>query len=235
MSAVGASEEPAATPPSSGTLVKVCGVTEIEDARIAGALGVDFLGLNFWPRSKRFLPVERAPAIAAAARRASAGRCKLVGVFVNASFDELEEARQAAELEVLQLHGDEPPDFVAEVAATYASRGVEIWKAVAAADRAAVERLDEWAAAAILLDAPSAGRGGSGVTIDEAVVLHAKLRHPARRLVLAGGLRPDNVAAAVARLAPWAVDTASGVESAPGKKDAEKMAAFVRAVRPPAA
>jgi phosphoribosylanthranilate isomerase len=87
----------------------------------------------------------------------------------------------------------------------------------------------------IVLDAPSAGRGGSGQTIDEAVVLHARARHPTLRLVLAGGMRPDNVAAAVARTRPWAVDTASGVESAPGVKDAAKVAAFVAAVRGAAA
>jgi phosphoribosylanthranilate isomerase len=95
-----------------------------------------------------------------------------------------------------------------------------------------VERLDEWAAAAaILLDAPSAGRGGSGMTIDAAVVRRARQRHPARRLVLAGGMRPDNVAEAIAQTRPWAVDTASGVEAAPGRKDRAKLEAFVRAVR----
>jgi phosphoribosylanthranilate isomerase len=216
-------------------LVKICGVTEPADAYVAGELGVDYLGLNFWPRSKRYLPFAQAPAIAACARQASEGYTKLVGVFVNPSLDDLWRAYEAAEIEVVQLHGDEPLDLVAELAVELAKEGVQIWKAVAAADEAAVERLDEWKAAAILLDAPSAGRGGSGLTIDEAVVLHAKRRHPELRLVLAGGMRPDNVAAAVARMQPWAVDTASGVEAAPGKKDAAKMAAFVRAVREPTA
>lgn len=210
-------------------LVKICGVTRVEDARRAAELGADFLGLNFWPRSKRYLAVEQAPAIALAAREASGGRCRLVGVFVNASLEEIEAAHRAARLDVAQLHGDEPPAMVAQVAARL---GIDVWKAVAAGEAAAVERLGEWtAAAAILLDAPSAGRGGSGLTIDEAVVLHARARHPARRLVLAGGMRPDNVAAAVARTRPWAVDTASGVEAAPGVKDAARMEAFVLAVR----
>lgn len=216
-------------------LIKICGVTDVADAYAVGELDVDFLGLNFWPRSKRYLPLDEAPAIAAAARHASEGHTQLVGVFVNASLDELAAAQAAASLEVLQLHGDESPAFVTEVAQAFAGLGVSVWKAVAA-DAATVERLDAWTAAdAILLDAPSAGRGGSGVKIDEAVVLHAKQLHPARRLVLAGGMRPDNVAAAVAKIAPWAVDTASGVEAAPGVKDPAKMAAFVRAVREPSA
>lgn len=210
------------------TLAKICGVTTEEDAAAAARLGVDFLGLNFWPRSKRYLATERAPAIAAAARDAAAG-CQLVGVFVNAALDEIAAIHQAVRLDVVQLHGDEPPALVREVGARL---GVAVWKAIAAGEPAAVERLDEWQdAAAILLDAPSAGRGGSGLTIDPAVVLHAHARHPSLRLVLAGGMRPDNVAAAIATTHPWAVDTASGVESAPGRKDAAKMAAFLAAVR----
>ncbi len=212
------------TPP----LAKICGVTTEEDAAAAARLGADFLGLNFWPRSRRYLATERAPAIAAAARDAALG-CQLVGVFVNATLDEIAAIHQAVRLDVVQLHGDEPPALVSEVGARL---GVAVWKAVAAGAAAAVERLDEWrGAAAILLDAPSAGRGGSGLSIDPAVVLHAHALHPALRLVLAGGMRPDNVAAAIAMTHPWAVDTASGVESAPGAKDAAKMAAFLAAVR----
>lgn len=212
--------------------IKVCGVTLADDAARVAALGVELLGLNFWPRSKRYLEVERAPAIASSARAAAemvGSRCAIVGVFVNASADEIEAVHRAVGLDVVQLHGDELPS---DVAAVSARLGVEVWKALAAHDARSVERLDEWvAASAILLDAPSAGRGGSGVTIDPAVLDHARLRHPARRLVLAGGMRPDNVAAAIARARPWAVDTASGVEAAPGIKDAAKLEAFVRAVR----
>jgi phosphoribosylanthranilate isomerase len=212
------------------TLAKICGVTAEADAAAAARLGVDFLGLNFWPRSKRYLAIERAPAIAAAARGA-APSCQLVGVFVNATPDEIAVIHAAVRLDVVQLHGDEPPAMVREVSERL---GVAVWKAVAAGELAAVERLDEWeGAAAILLDAPSAGRGGSGLTIDPAVVLHARRRSPALRLVLAGGMRPDNVAAAIAATGPWAVDTASGVEVSPGKKDEAKMAAFLAAVRAP--
>ncbi len=209
------------------TLAKICGVTLAEDARLAARLGADFLGLNFWPRSRRYLEPRRAPAIAQAAR--GAGEIRLVGVFVNATLEEIAAIHRAVTLDVVQLHGDETP---ADVAAIAAALGVEVWKAVAAGGRDDVERLDEWtAAAAILLDAPSAGRGGSGLTIDAEVVRHARARHPTRKLVLAGGMRPDNVAAAIAELAPWAVDTASGVEAAPGVKDAAKLAEFLSAVR----
>jgi phosphoribosylanthranilate isomerase len=209
--------------------IKICGVTVAGDAAQAAALGADFLGLNFWPRSKRYLDPQRAPELVAAAR--AAGACRLVGVFVNASADEIAAIHGAVGLDVVQLHGDEPPGEVAAIAARLSPAGVDVWKAVAAGELAAVEKLDEWEVAAILLDAPSAGRGGSGLTIDAAVVRHARQRHPARRLVLAGGMRPDNVAEAIAQTRPWAVDTASGVESSPGIKDAAKMKAFVRAVR----
>lgn len=225
----------------SGVRIKICGVTLAEDAAAVAALGADLLGLNFWPRSKRYLDPRRAPEIAAAARggRSGAGAiapCRIVGVFVNASADEIAAIHAAVRLDVVQLHGDERPRDVTEIAQRLRAEGgaaVEVWKAVAAGELASVERLDEWTdAAAILLDAPSAGRGGSGLTIDPEVVRHAQRLHPARRLVLAGGMRPDNVAAAIAAARPWAVDTASGVEAGtPGIKDAAKLAAFVRAVR----
>ncbi|HET9622139.1 MAG TPA: phosphoribosylanthranilate isomerase, partial [Kofleriaceae bacterium] len=126
------------------------------------------------------------------------------------------------------LHGDETPDDVALVAR---ATGLPVWKAIAVGSAADLDDLERWPADALLLDAPSAGRGGAGVTFDWALAALARTRYPARRFVLAGGLTPDNVGAAIAATAPWAVDVASGVEHAPGRKDPAKVRAFVSAVR----
>jgi len=214
------------------TKIKVCGVTLPDDAAQVAAAGVDFVGLNFWPRSKRYLAPERAPLIAAAARAASPGSVQVVGLFVNASVAEIAGIARTVELDVIQLHGDETPEDVMAVAqATQRA----VWKAIAAAGPREVERLEAWPVDAILLDAPTAGRGGSGKTFDWNLARDVRRRNPARKLVLAGGLDPDNVAAAIDAVDPWAVDVASGVEAAPGIKDAAKVTAFVAAVRDRAA
>jgi phosphoribosylanthranilate isomerase len=208
------------------TKVKICGVTRPDDAAEAVAAGADFIGLNFWPSSKRYLPAEQAPAVAAAAR--GAGAALLVGVFVNASLAQIAAIAREIALDVIQLHGDESPaDAVAVAQAT----GRAVWKAIAVGEARDLERLDAWPVDAILLDAPAVGRGGAGKVFDWSLAREARRLHPARKLVLAGGLGPHNVAAAIAAVAPWAVDVASGVESAPGIKDPAKVDAFVAAVR----
>jgi phosphoribosylanthranilate isomerase len=208
------------------TRIKICGVTLADDAARVAAAGADFLGLNFWPGSKRYLAPDRAPAIAAAAR--GAGRIAVVGVFVNAALADITALAGAVALDVIQLHGDESPDAARAVAA---ATGRPVWKALAAGAAGALAQLDAWPVDAILLDAPAAGRGGSGQVFDWQLARDARRAHPALRLVLAGGLGPDNVAAAIAAVAPWAVDVASGVESAPGVKDPAKLAAFLAAAR----
>jgi phosphoribosylanthranilate isomerase len=206
--------------------IKICGVTLAEDAaRIAG-LGVDYIGLNFWPRSKRRVDAERAAAIAAAVR--GAGPARIVGVFVDADAGEIAAVHARVDLDVIQLHGAEPPEVAAAVAG---AAGRPVWKAIAAGGLGDVDGLDAWPVDAILLDTPTPGRGGSGETFDWSLARAARVRHPARRLVLAGGLHPGNVAGAIAAVSPWAVDVASGVEAAPGVKDAGKVAAFVAAAR----
>lgn len=206
--------------------IKICGVTQLDDAARVGAAGVDFIGLNFWPRSKRCVDLDRAAAIAAVVR--AAGAAQLVGVFVDATADEVAAVMAHVDLDLIQLHGDETPHDVMAVA-NAARRPV--WKAIAAGAPGDVAHLEAWPADAILLDAPSAGKGGAGVAFDWSLACDARARFPARRLVLAGGLRADNVGAAIAAVQPWGVDVASGVESAPGVKDADKVAAFVAAVR----
>jgi phosphoribosylanthranilate isomerase len=204
---------------------KICGVTLADDAAVAAAAGADFIGLNFWERSKRYLDPARAPIVAGVAR--GAGSPLIVGVFVDAQPDEIAAVHAAVGLDRVQLHGDEHPDDVKRVADAV---GVPVWKAIAVRDARDLAALDEWPVEAILLDAPSAGRGGSGQTFDWVLATAAE-RAPARPLVLAGGLTPENVGAAIARVRPWAVDVASGVERAPGVKDHDKVRAFIAAVR----
>ena len=206
------------------TAVKICGVTRVEDAQAAARAGADFLGINFWPTSKRHVGAE------AAAQLARAGRIRgamIVGVFVDATLTTIVEAARVASLDVIQLHGDEPPGFCAEVRAATRLR---VWKAVPVAAAEDVAGLERWPVHAVLLDAATPARGGSGQTIDWTLAARAA-QAGERPIVLAGGLDPGNVAAAVGAVKPWAVDVASGVESAPGIKDPARIAAFVRAVR----
>jgi phosphoribosylanthranilate isomerase len=206
------------------TLIKICGVTDPANAAEVAAAGADFIGLNFWPRSKRFVTRERAAELGAAIR--SAGPARLVGVFVDARPDEIAAVFEHVELDIVQLHGDETPARLLAIAP-----GRSLWKVLAAGDATAVDDLDRWPADAILLDTPGPDRGGTGKTFDWSIARLARERHPARQIVLAGGLHPDNVAAAITEVSPWAVDVASGVESAPGIKDPARVTEFIAAAR----
>lgn len=208
------------------TKIKICGITLADDAARVAAAGVDYIGLNFWPKSKRYLTLERAPLIAGAVR--ASGAAQLVGVFVDAELDDVIAVMQQVELDVIQLHGDEDSETILAIGAATKK---PIWKAVAAGSVKDVEHLQNWPVEAIMLDTPSSQRGGTGKTFDWNIAREARRRHPARRLVLAGGLDAGNVAEAIAAVGPWAVDVASGVEAAPGIKDAAKIAAFVAAIR----
>ncbi len=202
--------------------VKICGITREDDAARVAEAGADYLGLNFWPGSKRHVTVARAAALGRAARAARPA-VALVGLFVDQPEDEIVAAAAALALDVVQLHGDEPPAAVAALTA----RGLTVWKAHAVRDAGDVAGLAAWPAAAHLLDAPSPGRGGSGTRFDWGLAAAAVAA--GHRVVLAGGLTPDNVAAAIARVRPFAVDVASGVESAPGVKDLDRVRAFLAA------
>jgi phosphoribosylanthranilate isomerase len=220
------------------TLVKICGVTLADDAARVAAAGADFLGLNFWGKSKRHVEVERASLLAGVARGASPA-VKIVGVFVHPSLAEVREAVEAAAIDVVQLHGEhDSPDFVRDIV-TATSRPV--WRAFtlgAAGDLDAIEEFHtEARVEAILLDAPAAthrhalGNPTTRHVIDFALAAAARVRLEEVHLVMAGGLGPDNVAAAIAAARPWCVDVASGVESAPGVKDPAKVSAFIAAAR----
>ena len=206
--------------------IKICGVTEPDDAARVAAAGADFLGLNFWPPSKRGLAPARAAPVAAAAR--AAGPARIVGVFVDASAAEILRVLAHVELDAVQLHGVASPAALAVIAEAVRR---PLWRAIAAGGAADLADLDAWPAAATLVDTPTPGRGGSGRTFDWTLARDARARHPAVPLVLAGGLTPANVAAAIAAVSPWAVDVASGVEAAPGRKDPALGAAVIAAAR----
>jgi phosphoribosylanthranilate isomerase len=222
-------------------IVKICGVTRPADAAAAAQAGADWLGLNFWPRSKRAVDRDQARACAEAARAAAAAEGRaiaLVGVFVNQDVDHIAALAAGLGLDLVQLHGDEPPDTCPAVRAAClrAGQAVRVIRAVAPRDAEAVAAALAHDAEVLLVDAPSAGYGGSGHTGDWALAAELVSAAAGRPVLLAGGLAVDNVAAAVARVNPAGVDVASGVELAPGVKDAARMHAFVqraRAAAPP--
>jgi phosphoribosylanthranilate isomerase len=208
------------------TKIKICGVTLADDAARASAAGADYVGLNFWPKSKRHVELARARMLADAVR--AAGAARVVGVFVDAKVEHIAEVHARVDLDVVQLHGAETAQDCAAI-----TRAVNrpVWKAISVRQPSDVDGLASWPVDAILLDTPTPGRGGSGETFDWSIAAAARRRYPARSLVLAGGLTAENVGRAVVEVAPFAVDVASGVESAPGVKDPAKLTAFVAAVR----
>ncbi|MCX5745528.1 MAG: phosphoribosylanthranilate isomerase [Proteobacteria bacterium] len=206
--------------------IKICGVTLADDAAaVAATPGVDFIGLNFWPKSKRHVDLERAALLAGVAR--GAGPVQIVGVFCDPDVDDIVALLAQVRLDAIQLHGDERASLVAKIAN---ATQLPVWKAVAVGSLADLDDLAVVPTETILLDAPSEGRGGAGKTFDWSIATAAHARYPARRFVIAGGLTAGNVGEAIAACAPWGVDVASGVEVAPGIKDAQKVAAFVAAV-----
>lgn len=208
-------------------LAKVCGLTRRGDALAADAAGADYLGVVLAAGGRRSLAVDVAAAVL------SDVRARRVGVFVNQPLPEIAAAAAAIGLDVVQLHGDEPPD---EVAAVRDALGLETWKAVRPRDaaelREAVARYGD-AADALLLDGWSAtAYGGTGARLPWALLAEARAALPdALRLVVAGGLTPANVSEAVRLLRPYAVDVSSGVESEPGLKDHGRIAEFLSAAR----
>ncbi|MBP6631836.1 MAG: phosphoribosylanthranilate isomerase [Kofleriaceae bacterium] len=214
---------------------KICGLTRVDDVEVVAAAGADFVGLNLWSGSKRGVTPGVAATLAAAARAAPRpaghGPLQVVLLFVDAGLAELVAAAARCGADVVQLHGDET---VAQVAAVRAAlpTTVALWRALAVAGPADVApaALAAWPVDALVLDAPSPGRGGSGRGFDWALAA-AAVAATATPIVLAGGLHPGNVGAAITAARPWAVDVASGVEQAPGHKDAARVAAFVAAAR----
>lgn len=198
------------------TRVKICGFTRVEDALQAAHLGVDAIGLVFYPASPRNVSVPQAVAIA----RALPAFVTVVGLFVDAEPFFVHEVLRQVNIDCLQFHGNETP----EACRGYAKPYIKAIRMQADTDLAVLER--HYAdAAGLLLDAYHPGmQGGTGSGFDwETIPVERKLP-----IILAGGLSPENAAFAVQRVRPYALDVSSGVESAKGIKDAAKMAAFIR-------
>jgi phosphoribosylanthranilate isomerase len=202
--------------------IKVCGITSRDDALLAVEAGAWAVGCILWPESPRACDPAEAARIATAVRR----RAHVCGVFVNATLDDVAGLADGIGLTMIQLHGDEGPAFCSEVARR---TGAKVVKAAPVRGIADIRALETFHTDYHLLDAHRSGmRGGTGETFDWDLVRTRRSKIP---LVLSGGLRPENVAGAVAAVRPFAVDTASGTEASPGVKDPEKVAAFVAAVR----
>lgn len=203
--------------------LKVCGVTRQDDAIRLADLGVEALGVNFWPQSKRYLD----PA-AAGWLHGLAGRILRVGVFVNEDPAAAIARVEAGLIDLIQLHGDETP----ESTEPFRAAGVPFLKAIGVKSLADLARATEFGALGLLLDAHAPGvYGGTGETFDWNVAARFREDHPGLPVILAGGIVPENAAAAVTAVHPAALDTASGSESAPGIKDFAKVEALLAAVR----
>ncbi|RYD49602.1 MAG: phosphoribosylanthranilate isomerase [Verrucomicrobiaceae bacterium] len=202
--------------------LKICGVTTCEDAERLVEMGVDALGVNFWPKSKRYLAPEHAEWL-----HGLAGKILRVGVFVNETPEFPLRLVRDGYLDAVQLHGDESP----EDAEAFREAGVPFIKAIGVKTRADLERATEFGAQGILLDAHAPGiYGGTGETFDWEVASSFRREHSNLPIILAGGIVPENARLAAMSVRPAALDIASGAESSPGIKDFDKVAAFLKAL-----
>jgi phosphoribosylanthranilate isomerase len=200
--------------------IKICGVTRLEDAQAAVELGAWAVGMVFYEHSPRLCSLADAELIGAALHR----RAEIAGVFVNSTLEQIADVSERAGLTLVQLHGDEGPSFAGEVARRTGARTI---KAAAVRGAETLQDLARFHTDFHLLDGYTAGlRGGTGERFDWTLLESRRSKVP---LILSGGLTPANVAEAIAQVHPYAVDVASGVESAPGIKDHELMRALIEA------
>ncbi len=198
--------------------VKICGITNVEDALQAVAAGADALGFVFYDKSPRFVAPHEVLKITAELPPF----VTTVGLFVNEPIPRIRRTMAAARLDVVQLHGDEQPDDCL-------IEPLRVIKALRVRDAASLEGADRYQVSALLLDAwHDECYGGSGLSFDWQLAERLTGKQP---LILAGGLTLENIIDAVRRLKPYAVDVSSGVEERPGKKDHQKVAEFIRRVR----
>lgn len=203
------------------TRVKICGITSIADALSCAELGAWAVGMIFWPGSPRACTLEEAELVGARLHR----RLEATGVFLNATLDEVAATADRCRLTLLQLHGDEGPAYCREAARR---TGCKVMKAARVRGAGEITALRPFHTDYHLLDTHSpVSPGGTGERFDWEL---ARLHGRTPPLVLSGGLAADNVGEAIARVRPFAVDSASGTEAEPGKKDGAKLAAFFRAV-----
>jgi phosphoribosylanthranilate isomerase len=199
--------------------VKICGITNIGDAYSAAESGADALGFIFYPKSQRYIAPERAKEIL----QKIPGSIGRVGVFVNQEIQAVKEIVSFCGLRLIQLHGDESPQYCAQFPRS------TLIKAVSHCADEEVQRLENYPVKAILVDAHEPGHyGGTGKNSDWALALKVKKTHP---LILAGGLNKENIKRAIETVRPCAVDINSGVETSPGKKDPYKIREIMEIVR----
>jgi phosphoribosylanthranilate isomerase len=197
--------------------IKVCGITNLDDARLAVELGADMLGFIFYAKSPRAV----SPAVAAQICRQL--NVEKIGVFVNETVPVIQSTLTACGLTGIQFHGDEPPSFCRQF-------NVTAIKALRVRDAASLTVAAEYDVDALLLDTyTDSQHGGTGRTFDWQLAVQAK--QFGRPIILSGGLTPENVREAIATVQPYAVDVASGVEQSPGRKDPEKLRRFIAACK----
>jgi phosphoribosylanthranilate isomerase len=204
------------------TKVKLCGITHLDDARLAAEAGAWAIGMIFVAESPRVVELGAAEEIGRTMHR----RVEVAGVFANAPLDELVNVAELCNLTLVQLHGDEGPSYAREAARR---TGARVIKAIAAKDPATVRGLRSFHHVDYhLLDAYVPGmRGGTGKTFHWEYARHRDFKVP---LILSGGINPDNVGEAIHTVGPFAIDAASGTEASPGIKDPAKITALMRAV-----
>lgn len=200
--------------------VKICGIRNAEQAKAIADLGADAIGLNFWPKSRRYIRPSDAEPWAEGMRE----HIKIVGVFVNPSLAMLREVISMGVIDVIQLHGDEDGPRVARLM----DLGLPVIKALQVRGTESLQYIRTFPCETILLDAYCPGLyGGEGKTFPWELAIKAQETFPVKRFILAGGLTPDNVGQAVGQVRPVGVDVASGVESAPGVKDLDLVRRFI--------
>ena len=208
--------------------VKICGLTHVDEAITCAELGAEWIGLNFHPASPRYVAPEKAAEIVAGLPPSAA----VVGVFVDRPAAQVAEIATRVGIRIIQLHGHEPEEDLVALRSFTIVKAFRLdrasgWSAVidSIARAGALGRSPD----AVLVDAYRPGQlGGTGSVVTDEVMDSIP---PLPRLILAGGLTPENIAARVARVRPWMVDVASGVESSPGRKDMDRLRAFILAVR----
>ena len=200
------------------TRIKICGITNLKDALLASELGADALGFIFYPESKRYIAPEAASEIISSLPP----YLTTVGVFVNESVDGINSVRDKTGISLVQLHGDEAPGFCTGLP----FKAVKVIRVKGPSD---IERVELYPQEAILFDKYSdAEYGGTGESFSWDLISGLKTN---KKIILSGGLTPENVGEAVKQVSPYAVDVSTGVEDSPGKKNEDKMRKFIQAVR----
>lgn len=204
--------------------VKICGITALDDARVAARAGADMLGFLFYPASPRFVPPDQAAAMIREIRR-EVPSIRCVGVFVNEPLETVRQMVARCGLDMVQLHGDESP---ADVSALM-NEGIPVIKGFRLRSARVLETMRRYHPTVYLVDAYVPDRpGGTGQTCDWELAARAR---EYGLLLLAGGLTPENVAEAIRAVRPWGVDVASGVEARPGRKDPERVRRFIQSAK----